>query len=275
MGLGEKVVHQLMRGLGHKSHTVVCDNFFTSPQLFHSLLERGIYATGTVQGKRVGFPTSLMGMKRGEHPRATLFWAMHRSHRMAATTWFDAKPVSFLSTSANPVGDAKALRWLQGERKEIPTTPQQMEYQVHMRGVDLIDQMRRDYTVQFHSRKWWHKLFYFALDSSLQNAWVLYRDYMLRRRERCIGGRLGFYLAVAKAFIEPTVLLPRTCSQHNTRPDALHYTVTHPQGLRKRCRVCKKRQRRICKACNWMPCCDEPCFGKLHSQKKWALRLSQ
>lgn len=94
---------------------------------------------------------------------------------MAATTWFDSKPVSFLSTSANPVGLGIALRWINSERQEMSTTLQEVEYQLHMRGVDLIDQMRRDYSVQFHSQKWWHRFFFFIVDSSLQNAWVLYK----------------------------------------------------------------------------------------------------
>lgn len=144
-----------------------------------------------------------------------------------------------------------------------------------MRGVDLIDQMRRDYTVQFHSRKWWHKLFFFTVDSSLQNAWVLYRDDRVRRKEKCIGGRLTFYLDVAKSLIEPTLKIPRRCDPHNIRHDAIHYTVRDSSGLRKRCRLCKKKQRRICKACHWLPVCDEPYFAKLHTRKKWALRFSQ
>jgi len=37
-GQGQCVVHELTRGLGHKGHVVVCDNFFTNPFLFDSLL---------------------------------------------------------------------------------------------------------------------------------------------------------------------------------------------------------------------------------------------
>lgn len=139
MALGEKVVHLLMTSLDHKSHTIVCDNFFTSPQLFHGLLQWSIFATGTIQGNRVGFPSYRMGMKRGKHERSTLFWRMHKSHQMATTTWFDSKPISFLRTSVNLVGDAIALQWLQGTRKEISTYPQQAKYQEHVRGIDLID----------------------------------------------------------------------------------------------------------------------------------------
>ena len=108
---------------------------------------------------------------------------MHSIKQMAATTWYDSKPVSFLSTSADPVGDAVALRWIKGVEQEIPSTPQQAEYQAHMRGVDLVDQMRGDYTVQFQSNKWWHKLFFFAVDSSIHNAWVCYRADRVARGE--------------------------------------------------------------------------------------------
>jgi len=49
-GQGKTMVHHLTTGLGHKGHTVVCDNFFTSPSLFYGLLDRGIYKIGTVKG---------------------------------------------------------------------------------------------------------------------------------------------------------------------------------------------------------------------------------
>lgn len=141
-GQGERIVHQLTAGLANKGYTICCDNFFTSPSLFDGLLRRGIFATGTVTGRRIGFPTSLLGFKKGDHPKSTLFWQIHSSQRTAATTWFDSKPVSFLSTSADPLGLGIALCWSKGVREEISTTPQHIEYQSHMRVVDLVDQMR-------------------------------------------------------------------------------------------------------------------------------------
>jgi len=60
---------------------------------------------------------------------------------MVASVWYDSKPVAFLSTSADPTGPTIALYWLKGKREEIPTTPQQVEYQTNMRDVDLLDQM--------------------------------------------------------------------------------------------------------------------------------------
>jgi hypothetical protein len=46
-GLGNRVVESLTVGLRRKGHVVVMDNFFTSVELFRSLEQMGIYATGT------------------------------------------------------------------------------------------------------------------------------------------------------------------------------------------------------------------------------------
>lgn len=73
-GQGERVVCRLVSGLEHKGHILVCDNFFTSPMLFDALLSRGVWATGTVKGARIGMPSLLLGLKRGEHPREAIFW---------------------------------------------------------------------------------------------------------------------------------------------------------------------------------------------------------
>lgn len=199
---------------------------------------------------------------------------MHKDRKMAATVWFDSKPVVFLSTSANPLGPgAYANRWLQGDRRQLRTTPQQVEYQTNMRGVDVVDQMRRDYTVQFHSRKWWHKVFMFTVDSSLQNGWVLFCHDRTTRHDKLISRRRFLY-NIALALIEPRLPLPRTCSPYNASPQAVHYSVASP-NRRRICVVCKRKQSRYCPPCGNVYMCDDPCFRIVHSRRRWGLRLSQ
>ena len=72
-GLGPRIVKDLTRKVTHRNFHIYCDNFFTSPILFHDLLNNGIYACGTVHSNRVGFPDDLkkhvhIGFpKRGEN----------------------------------------------------------------------------------------------------------------------------------------------------------------------------------------------------------------
>ena len=222
-------------------HTIVCDNWFTSPQLFEGLYRRGIWATGTFRENRVDLPPSLLGYKKGEHPRGTLMWRMHAQRRMAATCWYDSKLVYILSTSANHVGEgARSMRWIHGSREAVPSTPQQVEYQTHIRGVDVVDQMRIDYSIQFHSHKWWHKRFFFIVDSWLNNSWVLLKHDRLTRGEPVYRRRLAYHFQVAQNLIAPWLDEPSTCKVQCLRqPGAIHFSSLRP-GLRRKCIVCKR-----------------------------------
>jgi hypothetical protein len=57
VGLGLRVVKDMTREIWGHNHMVM-DNYFTSPTLFEELLEKGIYARGTVRSNRKGFPLS-------------------------------------------------------------------------------------------------------------------------------------------------------------------------------------------------------------------------
>ena len=48
-GLGYHVVERMVKGLEHRGHCLVIDNFFASVNLFHELMCKGIWATGTVR----------------------------------------------------------------------------------------------------------------------------------------------------------------------------------------------------------------------------------
>jgi hypothetical protein len=267
------VVRDLTQGLDRKGHIVVCNNFFIAPSLFEHLYNRGIYATGTLKEIRIGLPTALLGYSKGEFTQGTLFWRMHDRHYIAMTVWFDSKVVYLLSTLADPVGPwAHALHWRNGIREPIPSTLMQVEYQSHMRGVDVVDQMRRDYSVQFHSHKWWHKVFFFVHDSSLQNSWVHFKNDREGRNIKT-SSRLKFYYAIDEHLIEDWLDSPDTykvdCLQCC---DAIHYSYTY-RKRRRQCIVCKRKVRFMCPTCGGTYLCLGPYFVKVHSQKKWALRV--
>lgn len=57
LGLGARVVLDLCEGLEHKNHVVYMDNFFSSNILYEQLLEKNIYACGTVRFNRKYLPT--------------------------------------------------------------------------------------------------------------------------------------------------------------------------------------------------------------------------
>ena len=58
-GLGYDVVMNLMNGMFRQGYHLLVDNFYSSPQLFSDLYDKGCMATGTVRKNRKGFPSGL------------------------------------------------------------------------------------------------------------------------------------------------------------------------------------------------------------------------
>jgi hypothetical protein len=98
---------------------------------------------------------------------------------MSSVLWKDKKPVLLLSTSAILIGfpcvPVDMVPRRNGTvREAIPTSPMHVEYTTHMRGVDVADQLRVSYSTQNRSHKWWHRIFFFLLDMTVVNMFIMY-----------------------------------------------------------------------------------------------------
>jgi hypothetical protein len=139
--VGVDAVLTAVRGLEGRGHCIITDNFFTSVALHVELLQRGFFATGSAKRGSKGFPRSLAGFLSQHHPpRGTLVVKMHRSREIYAIMWMDSKPVWLLSTAVDPVDPTcVAPRWVKRDRVDFPTSPILLQYQRHMRGIDVVD----------------------------------------------------------------------------------------------------------------------------------------
>jgi hypothetical protein len=104
---------------------------------------------------------------------------MHESWGLAFVLWKNKKPVLLLSTHAISIGYPcmpipTVPRRNRAERKNIMTSPMHLEYTTHMRGVDVADQLRASYSTQNCTHKWWHQIFFFLLDTTMVNMYIIY-----------------------------------------------------------------------------------------------------
>lgn len=74
--VGEEIVLRLMEPYTSMGYSVTMDRYFSSPKLFETLLDNGIYATGTVNPNRKGFPDISL-QKKSE--RGDSAWLMKES----------------------------------------------------------------------------------------------------------------------------------------------------------------------------------------------------
>lgn len=173
-GLGYRVVHNLTRPLVGKNHHVFVDNFFSSIPLAENLLQDKIYVCGTVCANRQGIPREGAPKTQGGVKRLRQGESLFlRKGNVVVTVWKDKKPVYFLSTQSNPVGDDRVnRRQRDGSIVEVPSVPVVKSYN-SMGGVDLSDQLHGYYMTGRKSKKWWRSLFWFLVDISIVNAHIL------------------------------------------------------------------------------------------------------
>ena len=51
-----------------------------------------------------------------------------------------------------------------------------MKYNEHMNGVDHSDQMRTQYSTARNSERWWTYIFWFLVDLSIANSFILIKE---------------------------------------------------------------------------------------------------
>ena len=145
----------LVRYLSGSYATIFMDNFYTSVKLLQDLLAIGLHVCGTVRANRKGLPTTLL----------------------TYSIWVDTKPVLTLSNYHSPeqMGFV-SQRGASGQRERVPVPAVLESYQQNMKGVDLMDKMVGYYMLHHRSKKWWRRIFFPLLATSVHNSYVVAKD---------------------------------------------------------------------------------------------------
>ena len=264
-----RVVKDLMAPIEGPHHIVNMDNFFTSPALFTDLLEKGVYARGTVRTNRRHYPRDSL------HPKCVKDQGdakVMQKGPLVATARRDKKTIHLLSTADDPAAPAVQVerKRRDGTRNNVSCPIVVREYNAHMNGIDHADQLRSEHATYWTSKKWWHYVFWFLVDLAVANAFILFRELPHHQRQTKTGrrkpwGQVEFRQALSKQLIGQVrtsrkrkllTALDPTTSQH--------VPVTTSRG---RCRKCSKdgKRREVktgCQACGYSLCID--CFAIHH-----------
>ena len=150
-------------------------NWFTSVKLFLELLARDIWACGTLHSDQRGFQHYLKDVKllhQGDSNFA-------QSSDLVISVWGDKakmKPVKVLSMMYQAQGEDTVTRRKNISMQSFETNrpPNTTFYCKFLGGVDHSNQNQSYYPVQsWRNVKWWKYIFYFLLDVSIINAWIL------------------------------------------------------------------------------------------------------
>ena len=279
-GLGSKVVLKLCQSLIGTGQHVAFDNFFASFDLLESLYCFNIYATATVRANRKDLPLvarEKMNLQKGE------FEWRSKDHTYYVR-WKDTKDVHALSTAFDHSISSVRRTQKDGNARDIPCPQIILQYGKRMGGVDRFDERRGRYSVSRRSRRWWMRIFYFLVDTSIVNAHILYNSVHPEKPLSLLQFRTMPFRELVGTFSSRDRQPPGVYVQRRHKalpkklpgvPDDLRLLnvgkhMPDKQSVFRRCRVCStrknnKRSRIVCSVCR-VPLCVSPCFAIFHKE---------
>ena len=247
VGLCTNVVLELISGLENMHPKLFVDNYYTSPTLFIKLYMKGVNACGTARAGRKFFPADLKITNAESRHYSRGHYDYRSSGPMAAYVWKDKRIIYFMSTmhtSNLPVTINRTLP--DGSRGDVECPPPLPDYQQYMRGVDVGDQAMSYYYCGRRSIKWWKRVFFYLLEVSCLNAYIL-KYYGVTGKKQSF---LDFRMALASQLIGEFSSRKRQGRPRSSTPSELRLDDTKkhlPKFVEKkgRCHVCAEKSKRL------------------------------
>ncbi|XP_063958469.1 piggyBac transposable element-derived protein 4-like [Lytechinus pictus] len=181
-GLSYDVVFSLCENLLHQGYKLYIDNFYTSMKLLTDLKRNQVWACGTANSNRRGFPvefkTTIKDWSRNAS-RGNMRWV--RSDGNLVQQWKDNKAISMIS-SFHDANDFEYCRRRVKERgqfhRKLVRQPMAVrDYNSYMGGVDRSDQLLSNYDILRKTVKYWKTLFFHFVDIAIINSFILFQDW--------------------------------------------------------------------------------------------------
>jgi len=167
--------------------TIFFDSFFSNTSFFATLRDLGIGACGTARKAQLPIELQQYDDAHGKNAEWGDLASVSRD-TVLCTRWQDNAGVLVLTTihdlndgvvsnRKRPKKGNPAVRQVFGtDVRKLLTIPLMInDFNNHMGGVDIADQLRSYYFTQLSGRRSWMPLFHWLLDTALINSYILYR----------------------------------------------------------------------------------------------------
>ena len=202
--LSRSVLHLVSPYLG-KGHHIFADRFYSSIPLVRTLFEHQTHYTGTIMKNRVGLPDPIRSPFSLADDATTQF--RHEELMViAGRAKSKTKPVVMITSSCS--AGMTEVRNRRGE--QVKKLVAVNEYNHSMNGVDRNDQHCVYYSFVRKTLKWWRKLFFYLLECSTVNSYILYKEV-----QKAAGNRPLTALDYRRSVIED--LVQEQLQQSNSR----------------------------------------------------------
>ena len=255
-----KSVMDLLEPLLGMGYHVCCDRLYNNCALARALFEKRTHLTGTLFLNRTGVSSAIKMCKLDKNETA----AFRKSH-ILVHMWNDESQVNMISTSC----EAKMIAIDLGNGATIEKPAAVDFYNKCMCAVDLHDQLNEYYSYgDRKSVQWWQKVFFWLLEVSVVNAYILFRESLPEVQK----GRTNLK-SYRKELIKQLVGNLDENFKPKSDGDLLHLNRPHLLGKKncsRRCILCYRKKIRketvyFCATCPSRPFLHIPeCFNEYH-----------
>jgi hypothetical protein len=251
---------------------VYMDRYYAHPKVFRFLQVNNCGVVGTVMLNRLSLPDKIKEEISQLKNKETLYF--HYNGTMLLSVWKDIKVISVLSTihGNSTVSVERFVRkkegGIDGSKETVQKPIAIRDYNQHMRGVDLFDQIATYNSFLHKSKRWQIRIFCHFIEIVVSNAYILYCNVFEKANQKPTLDRYAFRLEIIRGLIEnhrnqkylpsfpllktkkifPYVLKKRDCQLEK-----------YSQKERKNCRICQVKGKRsqvsyFCSQCQHPVC---------------------
>nr|XP_027198261.1 piggyBac transposable element-derived protein 4-like [Dermatophagoides pteronyssinus] len=220
-----------------RGYHLFTDRYYTSLVLADELHKLNCHLTGTIMNNRKGLPPEI---KKPKFNKNVSIKSYRRKNNLIIT-WKDKRIVTLFTNRYNPSMKNVKRIIRNGVSTMIKKPNAILNYSKYMGGVDKANQFASTYCFMRKSIKWWKKLFFWGMEISIINSFILYKEVKKKNNEESLS-HLQYIKTLVDELKGSFVRYDknRYLSSHNdTRMNGkLHIMLT---GKKKDCVVCSNR----------------------------------
>ena len=254
------LLQEIQAKFPHQKRIVFLDNLFLNLEVAHCLIPLGVGVMGTSRKNVTGFPQELLDLKEDNKKlawnsligfqvdQALCFLWQDNNAVLGITTGFslhqeEDKVIRSRKRPKETSTNAKIVRPVFGSEviKELPIPTAIDSYNYQLGGIDIANQLRRDFSSQRPTNyRWWKPLFFWLIDVCTVNSFIIWRDLQRAVRGANTNDHNRFQKELTQALLTAKKPLPCTApvALHSVQPlDNIAYCVApacRVQGQNKR-----------------------------------------
>ncbi|KAL4499088.1 hypothetical protein ABPG72_016990 [Tetrahymena utriculariae] len=262
----QNIVKDLIKDYQPLSGSIlIMDNYYNSLNLIHDLNQQNIGVLGTVRPDRMNFTQEqkkmmkIQNFNKGETKSLT-------KDNIHILLWRDKDKLVKMIT--NFLDNRKIVKSMK-KTGQIKTIPLMVDiYNKYAHSVDKRNQICQNYRIHKRSQKWWKCVFYRLLDTTLCNAYIIYK--ILNEGKKSLLTHKDFRIKIVEELIqslnESTAQLTKSISHsrgiiyslidiNKVRKQGVQQEIIahflEKQNQARLCSLCKQTTFFTCESCNY------------------------